>query len=107
VLRQRSSGLGLALSSRLSLRSGLRLSCRGGRGSLRNDCSTWPGLCDRLGRWSSLNSLTSGYSDSARDYRGGRHAEACARDEIAAGDNRSSVLFSSVCTDLFGRLAVW
>jgi len=74
---------------------------------LRNDCPAWPGLCDGLWRWSSLNSLTSGDGDTARDNRGGRYAEACARDEIAAGDNRSSVLFSSVCFDLLGRLAVW
>jgi len=51
-------------------------------------------LCNGLWCWNGLYSLSSGNSDAARDYRGGRHAEACARDEIAARNNRSSAFFS-------------
>jgi hypothetical protein len=92
VLRQRCRAL--ALRRRLALRRWLRLGWRGGSRSLRDDRSTWSSLRNWLWRWNGLYSLSSGNSDTARDYRGGRHAEACARDEIAAGDNRSSAFFS-------------
>jgi hypothetical protein len=61
-------------------------------------------LRNRLWCWSGLYSLSSGNSNATRDNRGGRYAEACACDEIAAGDNRPSALFGSIRTDRFGRL---
>jgi hypothetical protein len=92
----------LTLRRRLGLRRLLPRCSR--RWSLSDDRTTGRCLSDRLWCWNGLYSLSSGNGDAARDYRGGRHAEACARDEIAAGDNRSSALFSCFRTDRVGRL---
>jgi len=100
VLRQRRGCLGW--SRLLALGRWLALSWRGWSRSLRDDRSAGCSLGNRLWCWNGLYSLSSGNSDATRDYRGGRYAEACARDEIAAGDNRSSALFSGIRTNRLG-----
>jgi len=82
----------------------LTLTWRGWSRSLRDDRSAGRSLRNRLWCWNGLYSLSSGNSDAARNYRGGCYAEACARDEIAAGDNRSCTLFSGIRTNRIGRL---
>jgi hypothetical protein len=52
-----------------------------------------------------LNSWSCGYCDAARHDGGSGDAEPSPGDEIAAGDNRSSMLFSRFRTDRLGRFA--
>jgi hypothetical protein len=92
MLRQRLRCLRLRLGLWLSLRLALGRGRR--RWGLGDDRSAGPGLRHGLRCRDRLDSLSGCNRDAARDHCGSRDAEACARDEVAAGDNRSSVLFS-------------
>jgi len=74
----------------------------------RDYCSTGRHLGDRLSCWDCLYTLSSCDRDATRDDCGGGDAESGTGDEIAPGDNRSSMLFSWLGTDRLGRLvACW
>jgi len=97
MLRQGRVGWRLCLSRCLTLL--LRLARYHWRGCLSYCSTAWPGLCNRLWCRRGLDSLSSGNCDTARDNRGGRDAEACTRDEIAARDNRTRMFLRSFRTN--------
>jgi hypothetical protein len=99
VLRQRARGWCC-----LWLRRWLRLSRNTWRRRGRHNCSTGPGLNDGLRCRSCLDTWPGGYRDATCNDCGGGDAEPSSRDEIAAGDHRSSVLFSWFGADWLGRL---
>jgi hypothetical protein len=51
-----------------------------------------------------LNTWPGGYRDATSNDCGGGDAEPSSRDEVAARDNRSSMLFSWFGADWLGRL---
>ena len=66
--------------------------------------STRPCLSDGLWCRNCLDTWPGGHCDATCNDCSGGDAEPSSRDEVAAGDNRSSMLFSWFGADLLGRL---